>query len=77
MPTVSNDGASGITPATDTIPYVGRHPQSPQLLAGTRTEPPVSVPIAKSTSPHATADADPLDDPPGTRSGDAGFSGVP
>ena len=30
----------------------------PQLLAGTRTEPPVSVPSAKSTRPQATADAE-------------------
>ena len=34
----------------------------PQLLAGTRTEPPVSVPRAKSASPLATAEADPLDE---------------
>ena len=38
---------------------------------------PVSDPNATSTSPAATADADPDDDPPGTRSGAAGFSGVP
>src|SRR6478672_6198515 len=69
IPTVSNDGASGFTPATDTKPCDGRKPQIPQLLAGTRVEPPVSVPNAKSTNPHATAEADPLDDPPGTRSG--------
>jgi hypothetical protein len=52
-------------------------PYNPQKLAGTRTDPPLSVPSAKSHSPAATADADPLDDPPGTRSGAAGFSGVP
>src|SRR5262249_52978769 len=55
----------------------GRMPQMPQLLAGTRTEPPVSVPRAKSTRPQAAADADPLDEPPGTRSGAWGLSGVP
>src|SRR6476660_7177645 len=70
-PTVSSVGANGITPATESSPCDGRHPQIPQLLAGTRTEPPVSVPIAKSTHPQATADADPRDDPPGTRSGAA------
>src|SRR3972149_6629758 len=58
-------------------PWEGRIPKIPQLLAGTLADPPVSVPIAKSTRPHATADADPLDDPPGTRSGDFGFNGVP
>ena len=49
----------------------------PQKLAGARTEPPVSLPIAKSTSPPATAAADPLDEPPGTRPGAAGLIGVP
>src|SRR5215813_5679800 len=77
MPTLSNDGASGFTPATDTKSCDGRKPQIPQLLAGTRVEPPVSVPNAKSTKPHATAEADPLDDPPGTRSGACALRGVP
>src|SRR4029450_7155068 len=76
-PTVSNDGASGFTPATDTKPCDGRKPHIPQLLAGTRVEPPGSVPNAKCTSPHATAEADPLDVPPGTRSGACAFRGVP
>src|SRR5215468_9859344 len=68
-PTVSNDGASGVTPATDIKLCDGRKPQIPQLLAGIRVEPPVSVAKAKSTKPQATAEADPLDEPPGTRSG--------
>src|SRR5215213_7998975 len=76
-PTVSSVGANGITPATEIKPCEGLHPQIPQLLAGTRTEPPVSVPSAKSTSPQATADAEPFEEPPVTRSGAAGFSGVP
>src|SRR5262245_43786202 len=76
-PTVSNDGASGFTPATDIKSCDGRKPQIPQLLAGTRVEPPVSVPNAKSTKPHATAEADPLDDPPGTRSDACALRGVP
>src|SRR6266705_2536002 len=71
-PTLSKDGANGFTPATDTNPCDGRKPQIPQLLAGTRVEPPVSVPKAKSTRPHATAEAD----PPGTRSGARGLRGV-
>src|SRR6476659_2220978 len=75
-PIVSNVGANGNTPATEITPCVGRKPQIPQLLAGTRTEPPVSLPSAKSTSPQATAEADPLDEPPGTRSGAAGLRGV-
>src|SRR5262245_6734446 len=76
-PTVSNVGANGITPATEMKSCEGRSPHTPQLLAGTRTDPPVSVPSAKSAKPQATADTDPLDDPPGTRSGARGFSGVP
>src|SRR5215471_11896427 len=76
-PTVSNDGANGLTPATDIEPCDGRKPQIPELLAGTRVEPPVSVPKAKSTRSQATAEVDPLDDPPGTRSGACGLRGVP
>ena len=46
-------------------------------LAGTRIEPAESVPIAKSTKPHATADAEPLDEPPGILAGALGLTGVP
>ena len=77
-PTVSNDGASGFTPATDTKPCDGRKPQIPQLLAGTRVEPPgIRSQAQNPPDPHATAEADPLDDPPGTRSGARGLRGVP
>src|SRR5215471_19321389 len=76
-PTVSNDGANGLTPASEIKPCDGRKPQIPQLLAGIRVEPAVSVPNANTTSPHATAEADPLDEPPGTRSGARGLRGVP
>ncbi len=38
---------------------------------------PVSEPIAKSAWPAATAAAEPQEEPPGKRSGAAGFSGVP
>ena len=65
------------TPVKSTRPCVGRMPNRPQKLAGTRTEPPVSVPSAKSHTPPATTEAEPEDDPPGTRSGAAGFTGVP
>ncbi len=43
-PTVSSEGASGYTPFTGTRPWVVRSPATPQQAAGTRTEPPVSVP---------------------------------
>ena len=49
----------------------------PQHAAGVRIEPPVSVPNATSASPVATATALPLDEPPGTRVGSSGFTGVP
>ncbi len=49
----------------------------PQKAAGTRTEPPVSVPSASGTAPPATADAEPLDEPPGMRCGALVLSGVP
>lgn len=55
----------------------GRNPKIPQYAAGTLTLPPVSVPKEKSTSLAPTATADPLEDPPGTRSGAHGFVGVP
>src|SRR6202044_197653 len=50
-PTVSRDGASGYTPLTGTRPYLVLSPATPQQAAGTRTEPPVSVPKATSASP--------------------------
>ena len=49
----------------------------PQQAAGIRTEPPVSVPSATSACPVATATAEPLDEPPGTRRGSSGLGGVP
>src|SRR6266850_147811 len=77
QPVVSERGACGSMPVTGSRPWVGRIPYRPQKLAGTRTEPPVSVPSAVSHNPAATAAADPDDDPPGTRSGARGLSGVP
>src|SRR2546430_5546842 len=76
-PTVSMEGASGYTPSSGTRPQVVFRPAIPQQAAGIRTEPPVSVPRAASASPRAIATAEPLDDPPGTRRGSTGFSGVP
>ena len=77
QPMVSKLGACKSIPSSGIRPWVGRSPYRPQKLAGTRTEPPVSDPSAKSTSAPATADAEPLDDPPGTRPGARGFAGVP
>lgn len=49
----------------------------PQNEAGTRIEPPVSLPSAKSQTPAAVAAAEPADDPPGTRPGARMLTGVP
>ena len=70
-------GASGSSPATGTAPWVVRSPQRPWYDAGTRTDPPVSVPRPIEAWPRATADAGPEDDPPGIPPTTAPFGGVP
>ena len=45
----------------------------PHADAGIRTEPPVSVPGARSTSPAASATAEPDDEPPGMRASSCGL----
>ena len=64
IPQVSKLGANGMQLSIEIAPQVGRNPQTPQNAAGARTDPPVSVPSAKSTRPPATAAAEPQDDPP-------------
>src|SRR6516164_3844641 len=61
----------------ETRPNVVFSPTTPQHAAGIRMEPPVSVPNETSASPIATATAEPLEDPPGSRRGSFGFTGVP
>ena len=51
-----------------TSPRVGLIALTPQKAAGTRNEPPVSVPVAAGTIIAARAAADPPLDPPGERS---------
>ena len=63
------DQASGKTPARLMRPKLGFHPTRPQSADGTRTEPPVSVPSEASAIPAATETAEPLLEPPGSRSG--------
>ncbi len=43
-------------------------PNTPHQAAGIRTDPAPSLPVARGTTPEATATADPADDPPGVRS---------
>src|SRR6266576_317766 len=76
-PTWSKLGASGKQPSIETSPYVGLNPTTPQQAAGMRIEPPESVPRAASTSPSASAAAEPPDDPPAIRPGATGFGTVP
>ena len=52
-------------------------PVSPWYAAGTRIEPPVSVPRPIVAWPSETAEADPDDEPPGTRRGARGLGGSP
>ena len=52
-------------------------PTTPHHAAGIRIEPAESVPSASSTSPAATAAAEPPLEPPASRPGNAGFGTVP
>src|SRR5262249_34046399 len=54
-------------------PYLGLSPTTPQYAAGIRTEPPVSVPRARSHTPAATSAAEPPEDPPEVRDGSRGL----
>ena len=57
------------TPCVGHSPTVVFSPATPQRAAGTRTEPPVSVPSVKPARPAAVATPEPDDEPgPGRRS---------
>ena len=56
---------------------VGLIDEIPQNDAGTRTLPPISLPIPKVAPPAATRQASPPDDPPGVRSLQKGFFVIP
>ena len=64
METQSALRAAGCTPNAEISPLLGLRPTMLLSPAGTRPEPAVSVPNAKSTSPAATARAEPELDPP-------------
>src|SRR5438309_8838891 len=64
-PTVSSEGDIGKTPNLLTRPNVGFSPTTPLTDAGTRIDPPVSVPIAPKAEPTATETPDPALEPPG------------
>ena len=78
-PIVSSVRDSGNTPSIGKCPVEDLYPTTPLKLAGTRTEPPVSVPMASGVRPAATTAPEPDDEPPGERamSGSRGLRGVP
>src|SRR5258706_7068188 len=77
QPATSNVGDIPIAPDKSVRLCVGRIPYTPQNEAGTRHEPPVSLPNARSQAPAATAAAEPLEEPPGKRPLARGLTGVP
>ena len=74
-PSTSSDGASAIAPSIGTRPASASRPVTPQQWAGMRNDPAVSEPMAKSTSPAATATPEPEEEPPQMRGGSQGLSG--
>ena len=62
-PSLSIDHESVMQPCRLTRPKVGRSPEAPQARQGETMLPRVSLPIAKPTSPAATAEAEPADEP--------------
>ena len=64
-------------PSVDNSPTVGLNPTTPFMCAGHIIEPLVSVPIARVTSPAATATADPELEPQGVLSRMCGFFTCP
>src|SRR5690349_6200131 len=76
-PAVSCVYEIGTMPSRLTSPTVGLRPTTPVNAAGEVMEPFVSVPIAISTRPAETADAEPELDPHGERSRACGLSVCP
>lgn len=60
-----------------TRPGDGRKPTTPQRLAGMRREPPRSLPLASGARPHASATAEPPEDPPAERARSHGLRVAP
>ncbi len=75
--TQSSDRQAGTTPVAGMTPRVGFTPTTPFSAAGTRPEPAVSVPRARSTRPSATATAEPELDPPDIRAGSQALRTAP
>src|SRR3954451_20721477 len=67
-PKWSSDHEIATMPCRLTRPYVGFSPTTPQTLAGSRTDPDVSPPLAPIRRSAAIPAAEPPLDPPGSRS---------
>ena len=67
-PGVSRLEANATQPQREHKPYVGFIPTKLQKLAGCLIEPPVSLPVAARHIFEATAQAEPPEEPPGTKS---------
>ena len=72
-PVVSSVWEIGATPLRGQRLVVGLNPTTPQNDAGTRIDPTVSPPKEAGTIPAATDAAEPLEEPPDTRSRACGF----
>ena len=75
--TQSMEAQAGTTPEVLMRPFVAFNPTMPFAAAGTRPDPAVSVPNARSTSPAATATALPELDPPDTSPSQRAFGQMP
>ena len=72
-PAWSKDDAKATIPYREQLPYVGFRPTVPVNEAGCLIDPPVSVPIVIGVNWPATAEAEPPEDPPGTKFLSIGF----
>src|SRR5277367_3248994 len=72
-PSLSSDQHNVMAPVRGTRPNVGRSPVSPQRMLGAMMLPPVSLPMAKATSPAAVAAPGPALDPDAPSSSSHGF----
>src|SRR5204863_5394677 len=72
-PSLSSDQQSVIAPVRGTRPKVGLNPVMPQRMLGPTMLPPVSLPMAKPTSPAAVAAPGPALEPDDPSSSSQGF----
>src|SRR5262245_27853060 len=64
-------------PSIGTTPGDGRKPTTPQIAAGIRNDPPVSEPVQTGSMSHASATAEPPEEPPALSRGSKGFPVAP